>query len=506
MSLARPGRLAALVVAWGGAGALVALWAATRGSLELSGPNLGGGLSFAIRLDAIGFVCSLALLVPGAAWLTFGRAPAGWLLAALAAGLVAVNSADLVLTAFAAGAALLCASAASDWGAPPRVLWLAVLLAAWAGVSLQVVGGTAGYGAAPPAALNAGIAGLVLVAGALLIGAVPRFAWPAEAWRQGLHACSIALPPIGFCLLFRVYTLGAGHLPHPAMNVGLAFLGAISMLEAAWLAQAAPDRRSYLAYSIQGTAAPGLLAAAASVQLGLVALTFTLFATALVALLLPLLSERRREDGLLAAAIVAGFPPTIGFAARLLALQSAFEAQQAVAFAALPAALGWLLWLGAGARAAGLTGSAEGPRAPRTLVTRSVGVAALALGALAGPLALEVAQPAAAAAGLGQAGPRVGISILGLQPASAGWPALGLGGLIVLVAIAAWVPLGARVQPPASAAPQPLPAPRLALRLQLPSRFALGSGAAEAMLTGRRPLFWALLVAALAIVVTRVAL
>lgn len=486
-------RFAPAAVAWAGAATLVVLWLPTRGALELNPVALGAGIPFALRLDAIAFACALAVLVGGAGLLTLRPAGAWALLPALAAAVLAVVSADLLLTAAATGLALLFILQAIPEG-DERPLWrlgVAVLLAGWAGVSLQVLGGTAGYGAAPASALNAGIAGLVLLAAVVLVGAFPLTgAWPGVAW--------IVLPPIGFCLLLRVYTLGDGQLPHPALNIGLALAGVLAWGLAGWRAAAAATWREFAAASLPGLGGAGLAAAGSGVQLGGVAVVFALFAMAVLAVLCMELTQRRRADALIAVAVIAGLPPGLGFVARLLAVQSVLESEQSLALLIVPAALAWLLWLFAGVRAVSL--APAGGAAPRWLAP-VFGAASAGLGLAAGLLAAGIAQPAAAAAAM-RGGPHVTAGLAGLEPASGGWPALVLGGLLVAAMVAAVAAAGTRLPVFAEALPPLVPSwrPRRPA-FQLPR--LRGAAAAEAALTGRRPLLWIVLIAVLAIVVTR---
>ena len=55
---------------------------------------------------------------------------------------------------------------------------------AWAGVRLQVVGGTAAYTAVPVSDLTPAVAGLLLVAALLISGLVPWASWPARLWHR----------------------------------------------------------------------------------------------------------------------------------------------------------------------------------------------------------------------------------------------------------------------------------------------------------------------------------
>lgn len=485
-------RFAPAGIAWAGVAALVALWLPTRGSLELNPVPLGAGLLFALRLDAIAFAAALAILVGGAALLTL-RPGARWTaLLAMAAAVVAVASADLVLTAAAAAVAVLFVLEAADGQESASwPLWPAVLLTAWAGVSLQVVGGTAGYGAAPAAALNAGIAGLVLLGAVGFVGAFAATeSWPPVAW--------IAMPPIGLCLLLRVYTLGAGRLPQPALYVALAGVGVVAWGLASWRAASAESWQEFAGQSLPAAAGVGLLAAGSGVQLGAAAVVLTMFTSAVLAVVSLAASTRRRADALVAAAVLGGLPPGLGFVARLLAAQALLESDQGTAILLLPAALAWVLWVVAALRAVSLP--LGGAATPRWALPVLGGVAAVA-GAGAGLLVAGVAQPAVAAAGLGRAGPRLTAGLTGIEPASGGWPALLLGGLLIIAAAAAG--FGGRSRLPAFAEPLAplLPRWRPHIEWRVPALPRLA--AVEAALTGARPLLWVVVLVGLALVVTR---
>jgi len=486
-------RFAPAAIAWAAAVTLAVIWLATRGSLELNAIQLGAGIRLSLRLDAIGFACSLATLVGGAGLLTLRPGERWTLLLALAAALLAINSDDLLFTAVAAGLALLFVLEASGGGEGATwPLWAAVLLAAWAGVSLQVVGGTAGFGAAPPAALNAGIAGLVLLAAIGLVGAVPTGeSWPPVAW--------VTMPPIGGSLLLRVFTLGNGLLPHAALYTALALVGLLVWGLAAWRAAVAASGREFLLQSLPAMAGTTLLAAASGVQLGAVAVVFALYATVLFAVLVATVAPRRRADMVIAAAVVAGLPPGLGFVAWLLAIQAQLESDRALAWIVVPAALAWLLWMFAALRALSL--QPAGATASRRLA-HVLGAISVLLGLGAGLVSAAIAQPAAATAGLSGKGPRLAAGLAGMAPASGGWPALVLGGVLVLAVVAAAGAGSTRL--PAFSEPMPPLLPNLPRpRLPWPAPGLPGLPAAEALLSGRRPLLWAALIMALAVFVTR---
>lgn len=490
------GRYAGAAAAWAGASATAVLWAQSHGSLELSAGSLGAGTPISLRLDSIAAVTSIAALVPGAAILTWRPGHASTRLVALAAAQLALSSADLALTALAAGAAAAFAAEHEDlrqaW-----TIWAGVLAAALAGAALQTFGGTATYGAAPASTLNPGIAGLVLLAAALLTGAVPLPAWPRQAWRTRSLILLVALPPVGVCLLLRLYVLGDGRLPDAAVNEVLAGWAVLVMLAAAWRAQAASQVDGVFVETVPELAAFGLLAAAAGGVLGGVSLALLALSLGVVVMLLALADGRDRRHALAAAALVAGVPATLAFGARLLALQALIEDQPGAAVWALPAAAAWLLWMLACIRLPGLVA-----RTVSTSMRPVAGVAAVSLlgGAGLGVLVSQVALPVARDAGLASIGPPPATGLAALNPVSGGWPAVAAALTAVLLGAAAialrtGVKLR-RLEPPL---PEPPGWPARVTKI----RASLPAASFERALSGSRPVVWGVLVAALAVIATR---
>src|SRR5579864_9513295 len=188
-----PGACRAVAAAgvWGAAAAIVALWLPLRSTLELSLGTLGLGVSVGLRLDAVAVVFGLAILIPIALLLTLQPRP--WqesAVIALGAGaaLLATEASDVVLTALAgctAATLVVIALGIEDLDAP-RPLW-AILIAAWlalawAGVQLQVTGGTAGYAVVPVSALTAPVFILIAFAAAVGSGLYPWRGWMTRVW------------------------------------------------------------------------------------------------------------------------------------------------------------------------------------------------------------------------------------------------------------------------------------------------------------------------------------
>src|SRR2546430_5571073 len=171
------GRIAAGIVAWSSALALIAVWLPVRSSLELILGSLGYGSTFDLRLDAVSFAFGLMIVIPAAVLLTLQ--PRTWQESALAmlgvaAAMAAVEAGGVVLTALAGSTAATLALVSLETEDPrsPRPGW-ALLLAGWlalalVGVTLQIGGGAAGFSAVAGAAVaNAGV--IILAAGAVLV-------------------------------------------------------------------------------------------------------------------------------------------------------------------------------------------------------------------------------------------------------------------------------------------------------------------------------------------------
>ena len=215
----------------------------------------------------------------------------------------------------------------------PRPSWAILLGAwlgvAWAGVFLQVQGGTAEYDAVPVAALTTPVMVLLAVSAVVASGLYPWRAWPTRLWlRPSLRDAGIAailLPPLGLYLLVRAYEMGDGRYPQTLINIALATWGVLVALGAAVRGQAAATRRDYLAETLPGLAGFALMSVAVGSSLGVVAAVILLASIAIAGACLPLLPDRGGAASLLVTASAAGVPPSLAFGGRLLGLDAAFE-------------------------------------------------------------------------------------------------------------------------------------------------------------------------------------
>src|SRR4030088_2725514 len=191
-------RLVVAVGAWAAVLALLVFWLAVRSTQELNLGQLGFGSALQLRIDAVAFAFGLMVLVPTALGLTLQRrtwqeATVGAL--GLAAAMGAVEAGNVVLTALAGGTAATLAVVQLDTEdiRAPRPRWSMLLAAwlalSWAGVILQIIGGTASYAALPVSAVTVPVFSLIAFAGLMASGLVPWRSWPAQVWsRPSLRA------------------------------------------------------------------------------------------------------------------------------------------------------------------------------------------------------------------------------------------------------------------------------------------------------------------------------
>lgn len=523
MSLGRP---AAAVGAWSSAAALVAVWVPVRSSLELIRGPLGYGSSFDLRIDGVSFAFGLMIVLPAAILLTLQ--PRSWQESAVsmlgvAAAMAAVEAGGVVLTAIAGGTAATLAIVYLDTEDPraPRPSW-GLLLAGWlvltwAGVLLQVRGGTAVYSAVPVAAVT-GPVFVVLASAALLVSCLfPWRTWPAQLWaRPSLRAAGITvatLYPLGFYLLVRAYELGAGRYPHPAFNVLLGVVGLAVAFAAGARAQAAATRREFLGEVIPGFGGFALTAIALGTPLGLVAgLVMLATASALVACL-ALLPDRSGIAPLVAIAAAAGLPPGIAFGSRVLGIGSTFEAGDFLGLIGVAGAATWATWMVGSARAIGLPGG-RGHPASETFPRVSMVIAAATL--IAGPalaaFQLGFANPVAAEVMQASAGSLAG-GLTSVVTVSSVLPAVTLFAPLVVIAVGAYAATGMsaiRTQPrpplfqlPATEALEHARAVIQSATLPEQYRSILNVRELEMAAAGGRPVLWLTALVALAFAVTR---
>jgi hypothetical protein len=360
--------------AWAAVLALLLIWLPLRATQELTLGPLGFGANLQVRVDAVAFGFGLMVLLPAALVLTLQ--PRTWQeatvgLLGVGAAMGAIEAGGVVLTALAGGTAATLAVIQLDTEdiRAPRPRWSMLLAAwlalSWAGAILQIRGGTASYAALPVSALTVPVFSLIAIAGLMASGLVPWRSWPAQVWsRPSLRAAGLVIAtqyPLGLYLLVRAYEMGGGRYPHAALNAILASLGVVVALGAAARAQSAATRRDFLGEVIPGIGGFALMSVALGTPLGLVAGMITLAAAAAMTACLSLLPDRTGAASLLAVAAAVGLPPGIVFGARILGIESTFEAGDFFGLIGIAGAVTRVLWIVAGARAIGLPGGRGRP-------------------------------------------------------------------------------------------------------------------------------------------------
>jgi hypothetical protein len=529
----RLSRWPAAVAVWLALVVLLVSWAATgRAALELNLPGTLSAAPLALRLDAIGVAFGLVVLLPTALLLTFQRrssAEASVAALAASASLLASEAGSVLLTAVAIGAcaSLLLLALRIEDDRPVTAFWISLsaggLLLLWAGATLEVVGGTSVYSAAPVTALGVPIFLLLAAAGLLCSGLLPWSSWLPAMWdRDRLEAGSLAialLGPLGFLLLTRAYQLGAGHWPSTVLNLLLAAVGVLVALSSALRAQAAASRAAFLVEAVPLGGGLALLALALGTPFGVSAAVLTLAGSALVVGLAPLLPAARWPSAVLGTAVILGVPPALVFVGRLLAIQAAVEVGGPMAYLGLGAVVSWLVALAAAARLPAPSDEAEGGRVPGRLGAYAGLALALVGGVFAGVLETLLGLPVAAEA-TGSSTPTVTGGYFAVVAASGGWPAFTLAGPLVLIGLALallsrpawrrWPALPIALRPP----PPPLlrvPSLRLFDRLgsgagfRLPEQYRslLDPSALEAAAASSRPWLWGAITLILIVAVTR---
>src|ERR1700687_5681663 len=352
--------------AWAAVVALLIIWLPLRATQELNLGPLGYGSNFQLRIDAVAFGFGLMVLLPAALVLTLQ--PRTWQeatvgLLGVAAAMGAIEAGGVVLTALAGGTAATLAVIqldAEDVRAPrPRwsMLLAAWLALSWAGVILQVRGGTAAYAAVPSFALTVPVFVLIAFAGLMASGLFPWRSWPVHVWsRPSLRAGGLVvatLYPLGFYLLVRAYEMGDGRYPNAAFDGVLASWGVVVALGAAARAQGAATRREFLGEVIPGLGGFALMTVALGTPLGLGAGLITLAVAAALTACLAVLPDRAGPASLVAIAAAIGLPPGLAFGARIIGIESTFEAGDFFGLIGVAGTVVWVLWMVAGARGIG---------------------------------------------------------------------------------------------------------------------------------------------------------
>jgi hypothetical protein len=516
--------IAALGV-WAGAAAVLALWLPLRSTLELSLGTLGYGVTLGLRIDAVCVVFALAIAAPVALLLTLQRR--GWpesavVALAVSAALLAVEASDVVLTAVAGctAATLVVIALGIEDLHGPRPLW-AILIAAWlalawAGVQLQVTGGTAGYAVVPVSALTAPVFVLIAFAAVVGSGVYPWRGWASRVWsRDSLRTAAVAvalLQPIGLYLLFRAYEMGNGHYPQNILNIGIALWGVLVAFGAASRAQAATTRRAYTAEVLPCLAGFAFFFAAVGSTLGLVAALMVLAAASLLVTSLPLVAGRSGPPALLVTAAGVGMPAGLAFGGLLLGLVAAFEAGGALGIVGLAGVATWLCAAAAAARSVRLPpGSGTVVDEARPTVAAGLAVVSLAAGPALGVVFAIGSVPASDV--LPSTGPVPGLA--SVATVSTVLPALALLGPLLVVSAVALVlarPIPASLRSEVAPPLFDIPAARFADRawasmraVTMPAQYRsmFNAHALETVVAAGRPVVWLLAVLALCIAVTR---
>ena len=322
----------------------------------------------------------------------------------------------------------------------PRPSWAMLLGAwlalAWAGVVLQVQGGTAVYSAVPVSAMTVPVFALIALAAVFGSGLLPWRGWASRLWaRPSLRAAGITvatLQPLGLYLLVRAYELGDGRYPQSSLNLVLATWGVLVAFGAAARAQAAVTRREYMAEVLPGLAGFALMSLAVGSALGLVAALILVATAGVIAIALPLLPDRGGPPSLLVAAAAAGVPPSLAFGGRLLGLGAAFEAGGTMGVIGLAGVATWLLAAAAAARSVGLAAGHGRPATETFARTAAVlGGVAIAVGPALG-LAF-VAGAAAVSDVMSTQGLGLGNGVVSVATVSTVVPVVALLGPLLLV-------------------------------------------------------------------------
>lgn len=521
------GRVACGLGAWGSVFALLVLWLSVRSTQELNLGPLGFGSSLALRIDAVGFAFGLIVAVPAAVLLSLQ--PRTWqeatvAIVGVAAAVAAIEAGGVVLTALAGGTAatLAVVQLHTEDVKAPRPSW-GVLLGAWlalswAGAILEDRAGTAVYAAVPVANLTVPVFGLLAAAALGASGLFPWRSWPAQLWsRPSLRAAGMSVAtvyPLGFYLLVRAYEMGDGRYPQPAFNVVLAVLGVAVALGAAIRAQAAATRREFLGEVIPGFGGFALITIALGTPLGLVAGLLSLATAGALTACLSLLPDGAGLSSLVAIAAAVGLPPGLAFGARVLGMESTFEAGNSMGLIGLAGAATWVVWIVAAARAIGLP-AGRGHAVAETFPRVAMAIAAATLVAGPGLAAFQAAfaNPVQAEVMTGSTAGSVAGGLVSVETVSTVLPALALFIPLLAMAVLVYAFAGtALVRGQARPALFTMPGVETSARLwaavraaRVPEQYrsVVDLRAIESAVAGGHPVLWLAALAALVFAVTR---
>jgi hypothetical protein len=521
------GRVVCGLGTWGSVLALLVVWLSVRSTQELDLGPLGFGSSLGLRIDAVGFAFGLIVAVPAAILLTLQ--PRTWqeatvAIVGVAAAVAAIEADGVVLTALAGGTAatLAVVQLGTEDPTAPRPRW-GVLLGAWlalswAGAILQDRAGTAVYAAVPVANLTGPVFVLLAAAALGASGLFPWRSWPVQLWsRPSLRAAGMSIAtvyPLGFYLLVRAYEMGDGRYPQAAFNVVLASLGVAVALGAAIRAQAAATRREFLGEVVPGVGGFALMTIALGTPLGLVAGLLSLATAGALAACLSLLPDRAGLPSLVAIAAAVGLPPGLSFGARVLGIESTFEAGGSLGLVGVAGAVTWVVWIVAAARAIGLP-AGRGHSVDETFPRVAMAIAAVTLVAGPGLAAFQAAfaNPAQAEVMTGSAAGSVTGGLVSVETVSTVLPALTL--FIPLLALGVLVYAFAgtslvrgQARPAFFTMPGVETSARLwaavrAARVPEQYRSVVDLRAIESVAAGGHPVLWLAAIAALVFAVTR---
>jgi len=134
------GRTPVALFAWAALAALLLLWVPQRNPIDLNLGDLGAGIRFVLRLDAVSFAFSLFVLLPSALLLTFQPNPSPPL-AALATVFVALVWRSVALQAYSGDAPVLNALAAAFAVSLPGATIFLIILPIQARLLLPITAG-----------------------------------------------------------------------------------------------------------------------------------------------------------------------------------------------------------------------------------------------------------------------------------------------------------------------------------------------------------------------------